>query len=92
MAIFGGEATKHIEYLRGFTNGLTDVAQGVSEALEFAGVGGDIHVALDKGSELRLEVHGAMELVVAELLADRAPDGICRRRRLAHNSADVFGD
>ena len=83
VAIFGGKTTKHVKH---------DVAQGVHEALELAGVGCDVHVALHECAELHFKVHHAMEFVVTELFMDLVPDGVHGRLLGAHDSADIFGD
>lgn len=88
VTILGRQAAKHIKHLRGFTNRLTDVAQCVGKALELSGVGGDVHVALDDGPELRVKVDGVMEFVVTELIMDRVPDGMRPRPRRTHNRAE----
>jgi hypothetical protein len=54
VPVLGAQPSEHVEDLRSFTNWLADIAQGISQALELAGVGGDVHIALDDAPELRL--------------------------------------
>jgi hypothetical protein len=54
VAILGGETPEHVEDLRCLAHRLADIAQRVGELLQLAGVGLDIHVALDQAPELSL--------------------------------------
>jgi hypothetical protein len=52
----------------------------------------NVHVALDKVAVLSLQVHGAVEFVVAELGMDGSPDRVRRGLGGAHDGAYVFVD
>jgi hypothetical protein len=92
MLVFGVQAGKKIEHLARLTNRLPNVPKRVGELLEVAGVLGDVHVALDKIAVLGLQVHGAVKLVVAELILDGVPDEVGGGLGHADNGEDLFGD
>jgi hypothetical protein len=70
-------------------NGLANVVEGISQALQLARVLGDVHVPLHHVPELGFEINRPVELVVTELLLDASPDGVRRglgRRTMARTS------
>jgi len=83
--------TKHVEDLARLANWLPDIAQSVSKLLQPAGVGGDIHVALNETPKLCLEVDNAVEFLVPELIVDGSPDGVRRGLGRAYDGANVLG-
>lgn len=60
----------------GVGDGGAAVVKRVGEALEFAAVRGDVHVALKQTMEFLLGVHRALKTVVEELAGDGDPDGV----------------
>ena len=76
VAVLGAEPAEKVEHLAGLADGLTDVVKSIGELLEMAGVAGDVHVALNEVAELGLQVHGAVELVVAQLVLDAVLDDV----------------
>jgi hypothetical protein len=90
MSVFGREAAEHVEDLGGLTHWLPNVAQGIRETLEFAGVSSDVHVPLNQVAKLRFKVDGTMELIVAELSMDNAPNLVGRGLGGAHDGTNVF--
>jgi hypothetical protein len=92
VAILGGETPEHVEDLRRLTHRLADIAQRVGELLQLAGVGLDIHVALDQALELGLQVNSAVKLMVPELIMDRVPDGVGRSLGGTNNGTHILGD
>jgi hypothetical protein len=52
MAVLGIETAEEVKHLTGFADGLPNVPERVSELLEFPGVLGNIHVALDEVGNL----------------------------------------
>lgn len=54
VLVLGAEAALHVQDLAGLTNGLANVAKSVSNMLEATHVLSDVHVTLDKVSELGL--------------------------------------
>jgi hypothetical protein len=77
--------------LGSFAHGLTDVAQSIREAFEFARVGCDVHVSLNQVAKLSFKVDGTVELIIAELGMDGAPDFVGEGFGGAHDGADIFG-
>ena len=92
VAVLGTEPTQHVEDLARLAHRLADIAESIGELLEAPGVLGDVHVALHQIAELRLEVHGAMQFVVAKLLADGLPDAVRRSLGCVDDVAHVLGD
>jgi len=83
--------TKHVEDLAHLANRLPNIAQSIGKLFQPAGVGGDIHVALNETLKLRLEVDDAVEFLVPELIMDGGPDGVRRGLGRAYDGANVLG-
>ena len=81
-----------MEHLSHLANRLANITECVGKLLQAPGVLGDVHVALDEVAEFGFQVHGAMKLVVAELIMDGGPDRICRGLGGAHDITHIFGD
>jgi hypothetical protein len=92
VAVLGGKPTKQVQNLRRLAHRLTDVAKCVGEELEAAGIGGDVHVALDQVAKLGLEVDDTMKFVVAELGTNSLPDLVGVVLGAADKSTNVRGD
>jgi hypothetical protein len=92
VVILGGETPEHVEDLRCLAHKLADITQRVGELLQLAGVGLDIHVALDQAPEFSLQVNSAVKLMAPELIMDRVPDGVGRSLGGTDNSTHIFGD
>ena len=92
VLILGGETTEHVEDLGRLAHGLADIVQGVGELLQLAGVGLDVHVALEQAPELSLQVNGSVKLVIPELIMDRIPDGVRRGLGVVDDGTNVIGD
>lgn len=92
MPIARVELAQEVEHLACLANGLADAAEGIGELLQAAGVGGDVHVALNKVAELSLQVDGTMKKVVTELLLDAVLDRVGSWLRHPNNGEDVLGD
>jgi len=68
VAILVVETPQHVQHLRRIGDGLAEVAKSVGELLQLGGVVGDAELALVQTPVFSPQVHGAMELMVAELL------------------------
>jgi hypothetical protein len=73
VAVLGTKPAKEVEHLSGLADGLPDIAKRVAS---------DVHVTLDEIAKLGLQIHGAVELVVAKRFLDAVLDDI--RRGLGH--------
>ena len=91
VAVFGGETTEHVEDLGRLAHGLADIVQGVGELLQLAGVGLDVHVALDQAPELNLQVDRSVKLMIPKLIMDHVLDGERRGLGGADNGAHILG-
>ena len=74
VTVFVVEAAQHVEDLGRVGDRLAEVAESVGELLQFGGVVGDAEVGLVQTSVFGLQVDGMVELMVAELVDDGAPD------------------
>ena len=91
VAVLGAEPAEKVEHLAGLADGLTDVVKSIGELLEMAGVAGDVHVALNEVAELGLQVHGAVKLIVMELILDGGPDEVGGGLGYTDDGEDLFG-
>jgi len=92
MAIPGTEAAEKIENLVGFRDGVADVSQLISKAIELGAVILDGEVALLNAAKLSLQKNGALEFVVAEVALDVGPEGERRDAGLVDEVEDGLGD
>lgn len=80
MAILRAQAPRHVEDLAYLMNWLPNLAEIISKVLQAPGVLSNLHVGLDKVPELGFKIHGAVELIITELIMDRRPDDVRRGR------------
>jgi len=92
VAILAVQPTEEVEDLARLRDGLSDVAQAISEELEAGAVVRDAEVALVEAAELSLQVDGALEFMVAEEALDVRPKGERGGARLVDDVEDVLVD
>jgi len=92
VAEFAIEPAQHVESLGGFGNWLPEITKGFGEFLQLGGVIGDGEIALVQAAVLRLQVHGPVQLVVAEEVDDGGPDGVGGGAGNTDDAQDVAGD
>ena len=92
VAILAVQPTEEVEDLARLRDGLSDVAQAISEELEAGAVVRDAEVALVEAAELGLQVDGALEFMVAEEALDVRPKGERGGARLVDDVEDVLVD